>query len=107
MRSDALTAVTHIRLIIDRQFGAFGTQPWFIAGVLGAAFIKREYEALPFIRHYFLPHCPFVGVRHSIKMDEHRRAQFIDIHDYGDGDLSDEEFRDAFNDRDPASIAHS
>jgi len=107
LRSDALTAVKHIRLIIDRQFGAFGPQPWFIAGVLGAAFIKREYDARPFIRRYFLPHCPFVGVRHSIEMDEHPRAQFIDIHDYGDGDLSDEEFRDAFNDRDPASIAHS
>jgi hypothetical protein len=107
LRDDALAAVAHIRLIIDRQFGWFGTQPWFIEGVLGASFIKREYETKPFIRRFFLPQCPFVGVRCAIEFDQNHRPRHIDFHDYGDGELTDEEFRDAFNSRDPASIANS
>ena len=55
LRDDALTAIAHLRLIIERQFGVFGSQPWFITGIGGTAFIKREYEMRPFIRRYFLP----------------------------------------------------
>jgi hypothetical protein len=103
LRDDALTAIACLRLIIDRQFGTFGPQPWFITGTRGAAFIKREYEMRPFIRRYFLPQCPFVGVRSGFD----RRLQLVDFHDYGDGELTDQEFCDAYNSRDPASVAGS
>lgn len=101
LRDDALTAIAHLRVIIDRQFGAFGTQPWFIMGVRGAAFIKREYETRPFIRRYFLPQSPFVGVRSGFD----RQFQLLDFQDYGDGELTDQEFCEAYNSRDPASVA--
>jgi hypothetical protein len=101
LREDALAAIAHMQLIIERQFGAFGDQPWFIAGIGGAAFIKREYELQPFIRRYFLPQCPFVGVLSGF--DPHFRL--VDLPDYGDGELTDQEFCDAYNSRDPASVA--
>ena len=102
LRGDALTAIAHLRVIIDRQFGAFGNQPWFI-GAVGAVFIKREYEANPFVRRYYLPQCPFVGVRHGF--DPLMRV--CDFPDYGDGELTDEEFCASYNSRDPASVASS
>jgi len=103
LRKDALTAIACLRLIIERQFGAFGPQPWFILGTGGAAFIKREYEMRPFIRRYFLPQCPFVGVRSGFDP----RLQLVDFHDYSDGELTDQEFCDAYNSRDPTSVAGS
>jgi hypothetical protein len=103
LRDDALTAIAHLRVIIDRQFGTFGTQPWFISGTHGAAFIKREYEKRPFIRRYYLPQCPCVGV--LIGFDENLRP--LDFHDYGDDALTDEEFCASYNSRDPASVAGS
>ncbi len=101
LREDALTAIAHVRSIIDRQFGTFGTQPWFIEGIRGAAFIKRDYEMHPFIRRYFLPQCPFVGVRCGF--DGNLRP--LDFNDYGDGELTDQEFCEAYNSRDPATVA--
>lgn len=106
LRSDALMAITHMRVIIEGQFGIFGAQPWIIEGTRGAAFIKREYETRPFVKRYFLPQCPFVGVRCAL---EHGPQGFIhvDFNDYGPGELTDQEFCQAFNDRDPRSIARS
>jgi len=100
LRDDALTAIAHLRTIIDRQFGTFGAQPWFL-DTPGACFIKREYETRPFIRRYFLPQCPFVGVLSGFD----KRLSPIDFHDYGDGELTDQQFCDAFNHRDPAAVA--
>jgi hypothetical protein len=100
LRDDALTSIAHLRTVIDRQFGTFGAQPWFL-NTPGACFIKREYETRPFIRRYFLAQCPFVGVLSGFD----QRLHPIDFHDYGDGELTDQEFCDAFNHRDPAAVA--
>ncbi|UCI23982.1 hypothetical protein [Mesorhizobium sp. B2-8-5] len=42
MREDALSALKTIGRIIQRQFGAFAGQPWFIENTPGAQFIKRS-----------------------------------------------------------------
>jgi hypothetical protein len=81
--------------------GAATTPPEADSGVRGAAFIKREYETRPFIMRYFLPQRPFVGVRCGF--DNHLRP--LDFNDYGDGELTDQEFCEAYNSRDPASVA--
>jgi hypothetical protein len=102
LRSEALKAIGHMGAIIDRQFGWFGGQPWFIEGVGGAAFIKKAYEAHPFVREYFIHRCPFVGVLHGFGA---RPNEFVDFADYGDGELTDEEFCSAYMSRDPSLIA--
>lgn len=107
LRADALAASIHIREIVGTQFGVFGTQPWFIEGVMGASFIKKEFQSRPFISKCYLAQSPFVGIRNAIEFDQSGHAKFLDIHDYGDGQMTDEEFRDAFNNRDPNSLATS
>jgi hypothetical protein len=58
----------------------------------------------PFVRRYLLQQSPFVGIRSGIEFDENRHARFLDFFDYGDGGLTDEEYRDAFNGRNPETI---
>jgi hypothetical protein len=103
LREDALLAISLTSKIVEQQFGWFGAQPWFIEGVTGASFVKRQCEAHPFIKRFVLPQCPCVGVRCAIK-GGHPHG-YADFDDYGDGELTDEEFREAYNTRDPASIA--
>ena len=95
LREDALSAVVHLREIIDQQFTTHGRRPWFIEGTRGHLFIKQDWETHPFIRTYFLPTCPFVGPNFSISFEH--GVRFNDHADYGDGDWSDEEFAEAFN----------
>ena len=105
LRGDALAAVGHIRTIVERQFGTFGTQPWYIEGILGASFVKRAFEDHPFVRRYLLQQSPFVGTRSRIEFDENRRARFVDFFDYGDGGVTDEEYCETFNGRNLETIA--
>lgn len=104
VREDALRAIEHLRKIITGQFGCFGTQRWFIPGTKGATFIKKAYEEHPFIQTYFMPQCPFVGILHGVEFKAQGQVEFRDKNDYGSGSLSDEEFRDAFNERDTNQV---
>lgn len=104
LKEDSLAAILHVRKIIERQFGSHGPQPWFIKGTKGHQFIAQEWEDDPFIQTYFLHNCPFVGPFFSIKHDE-EGWQFIDFPDYGERDLSDEEFAKAFDERTPDMLA--
>ncbi|HXQ05400.1 MAG TPA: hypothetical protein VN831_11680 [Bradyrhizobium sp.] len=97
LREDALTAILHMREIIDQQFTAFGLRPWFILGTKGHIFIKREWEKNPFVKAYYLPTCPFVGPYFAISFTHGLR--FHDHNDYGDGAWTDEGFAQVFNDR--------
>jgi hypothetical protein len=65
-RDLALSAVLCLRDIIRGQFGAFGTQPWFITNIPGEIYIRREWETQPFIRRIYLPNCLLVGPKHQI-----------------------------------------
>jgi hypothetical protein len=102
LREDALAAIHHMREIIDQQFTAFGSRPWFIMGTRGHIFIKREWEENPFIKTYYLPTCPFVGPYFAISFDQGLR--FHDHPDYGNGDWTDEEFAAAFEGRSPGQL---
>jgi hypothetical protein len=104
LRDDALSAVLHMRAIIDQQFGSFGVRPWYIAGTRGQMFIRKDWEAHPFVLTYFVPQFSFVGHRFGIEGGE-AGFQIRDFNNYGPGALTDEEFAAAYNDRDPSCIA--
>jgi len=103
LREDALSAIRHLREIIDQQFTAFGMRPWFIEGAKGQVFIKREWENNPFIECYYLPVCPFVGPYFAISFD--KGLTFHDHANYGGGDWTDEEFAAVFEARTFEQIA--
>lgn len=100
VRGDALAALNHLRDIINQQFGAFGNLRWFIEGTMGAGFIKKEYEADPFVRTYYLPQCPLVGPLYAVEFAADG-VLFFDRAIYDDRDISDRDFCEAFNGRDP------
>lgn len=105
LREDALAAVLHVREIIDQQFTAFGSRPWFIVGTSGLIFIKREWEENPFIRAFYLSTCPFVGPHVAISFQH--GLKFYDRKDYGDGKWSDEEFAVAYETRSPHDVVRT
>lgn len=105
-RDDALAAITCLRDIIEKQFGTFGRQRWYIPGTLGACFIKQAFESNPFVRKFIATSAVYVGPLHSVRMTEAGAWQFVDWPPdvYGDTVVSDEQYRDLFNDRDPEAV---
>jgi hypothetical protein len=103
MREDALSALKTLGRIIQLQFGAFGRQPWFIENTPGAQFIKREYENVPFVKAYIVPLSGFVGVEHGMDLTE-RGWRHLDYHDYGPGDLDDNEYARLYRERDHTKV---
>ena len=103
LREDALAAILHMRTIIEQQFGTFALRPWFIEGTLGHVFIKKAYEGHPFVRTYFLPHCPLVGPLFAMRPGP-GGWEFFDSEDYGEGQWTDEEFAVRYNNRDPKAV---
>jgi len=91
-RNLALEAISKLSTIIDRQFGAFGNQPWFIPGIRGASYLKKEAENLPFIRRIYIPNCFLVGPLHRLELVGNR-IKLYDDNDYEDREISDDEFR--------------
>ena len=61
LRETSLFAVKLIQDILFEQFSSFGPQPWFIENTPGESYIKKEFEAKPFIKTYFIPNSHFVG----------------------------------------------
>lgn len=105
LREDCLSAILHVRSIIETQFGSFALRPWFIAGTLGHVFIKKEWENHPLIQTYFLPNCPFVGPLFAMKHGPDGWS-WHDYEDYGPGDWSDDEFASEYNNRDPGKVVN-
>jgi hypothetical protein len=66
-RALALAAIRSLSSIVGSQFGAFGRQPWFLSGVPGEVYIKKDWESRPYIRRVYLPNCVRVGPRHKIE----------------------------------------
>lgn len=104
LRDDAVRAIKLLCSLIESQFSAFGGQPWFIEGTKGACFIKAAWEQVPFIRTYYLPLCPAVGIYHAYSNEDGRWILF-DYKEYEGQEISDEDFRDCFNARDPSRLA--
>lgn len=110
LRANALSASGFLTRIIETQFCAFGLQPWFIEGTLGAGFIKREWEDDPFVAHYYCAKNVCVGPFHSVDFHPVEGWRFVDHPDYGEFGidiLTDEQFKNVFNDRDPEANARA
>jgi hypothetical protein len=107
VRHDALEAITALRDIIDKQFGAFGRQRWYIEGTLGACFIKRAFENDPFVKRFIASSAVYVGPLHGVRLIESGVWQFVDWPPevYGDAQINDEQYRELFNKRDPSAVA--
>ena len=74
-------------------------QPWFIENTPGAQFVKRAYEGDPFVRAYLIPLSGFVGPLYGMELTQNG-WQHLDCADYGDGELSDEDFATHYRERD-------
>lgn len=85
----ALDAIRSLGSIVGTQFCAFGSQPWFITGVPGESYIKKDWESRPFIQKVYLPNCRALGPRHMVESINPWR---ICEDDYEDRDITDEEF---------------
>jgi hypothetical protein len=103
LREDALAALQRLNTLLARQFGYFGGQPWFIENTPGAQFVKREYEANAFVRTYIIPRSGFVGPLYGMELSP-EGWRHLDYADYGDDDISDEEFAKRYRERDPAKV---
>jgi hypothetical protein len=91
-RSLALAAITSLGNIVGTQFSAWGSQPWFVTGVPGEIYIKKDWESRPFIQKVYLPNCVALGPRHRVESVLPWRIR--DVQDYENRDVSDEEFCD-------------
>lgn len=93
----ALQAIKCLNKIIGMQFGwpfsGFGSQPWFIPGIRGESYIKKDFENEPFIKHIYLPNCHLVGPRNTPDIVGNRFVVHDD-YEYKDIAISDEQFRD-------------
>jgi len=89
-RSLALDAIKSLSQIVGTQFCAFGPQPWFITGVPGEIYIKRDWESKPFIQRIYLPNCILLGPKHKVESVMPWRIR--DEEHYEDREISDDEF---------------
>lgn len=104
LRDDALAALRRLNVILAKQFGFFGNQPWFIEKTPGAQFIKREYETNPFVRTYLIPQSGFIGPLYGMEISQEGHWTHLDYVDYGEGELTDEEFAQKYRERDHTKV---
>ncbi|MBI1220480.1 MAG: hypothetical protein GC186_18265 [Rhodobacteraceae bacterium] len=104
LRDDALAALQLLDQIISKQFGYFGGQPWFVEDTPGAQFVKRAYESEPFVQTYIVPRSGFVGPLFGMELTPENRWYHLDYSDYGDEELTDEEFATRFRKRDTKRV---
>ncbi|WP_337289069.1 hypothetical protein [Candidatus Methylomirabilis sp.] len=102
LREDALKALGCLATIIEKQFGFQFTRA--IPGSKGAFFLRKDAEADPFIRHYYLHQCPYVSPYYSMKFVNGAWLVFDRDVD-SNSDASDEEFVATFMARTPEQLA--
>lgn len=90
----AVDAIQRMNLIIHRQFGILGLQPWFIPGIRGASYIAKSWEDSPYVETFLLPHSALVGPRHQLNISEDMFMVTVQDEQYDERELTDEEFRD-------------
>jgi len=107
LRSDALQAAHLLISVVRTQFnaGAEGGAPWFVAGTRGSFFVRKEFEANPFIRRYYAPVCPAVSPYFALAFGEERWVLFDKRSAAEAPEVSDEEFARLFDERKPEDLA--
>lgn len=103
LRAEALIALRCVAEIIGKQFGFAGRQRWLLPGTRGSFFIKKECEADPFLRKYYLPQCPYVGPYYAMTFTDCGWV-VLDRERYEDEELSDSEFARRFESRTPEML---
>lgn len=93
VRTPALEAIHTLEAIIGQQFSAFGPRPWFITGVPGEIYIKKEWEKHPFVARIYLPNCCLLSPYHHLDFDR-KNLQFIPIeeNEVENREITDDEF---------------
>lgn len=101
-REDALLALRCLATIIDKQFGfLFGRT---IPGSRGAFFLKKDAEADPFVRHYYLHQCAFVSPYYAMRIVADTWLVF-DWIDRREEDICDEQFVSRYEERSSDQLA--
>jgi hypothetical protein len=94
-RALALEALGPLNTIIEEQFSAIGTQPWFIQNAPGLSLIRRDAEELPFVRRVLIPQAMHVGPYHEVEYDQATGYwNQVDPFDYEDLEITDAEYLD-------------
>ena len=97
-KKNALDSIKKIQRIIGQQFSCFGHQPWYIPKINGAAFIKKSYEAKPFIKRIVIPNCKKVGPYHILERG--LKGWIVkENYNYEEKEITDIEFAKLFNSR--------
>lgn len=89
-RQLALEAIHLIQNIVEIQFAAFGTQPWYFS-VLGEIYIRKEWESKPLVKHVFIPNALLVGPKNRI-VGVKPKIVVNDNFDYEEKEITDDEF---------------
>jgi hypothetical protein len=87
----ALEALNRLGKIIAIQFSGFGPHPWFITGVPGEVYIKKDWETKPFVRRVYLRNAALVGPRHKV-VSVLTPWAVSDVEAYEQRDVADDEF---------------
>lgn len=96
LRDDALTALSYLSTIIEKQFGFLVDK--IISGTKGAFFLRKTEEQDPFIRKYYLKQSFHVSPYHAFRFIGSVSCVF----DYGQNvqkEITDDEFLRLFNNR--------
>lgn len=64
-KARALKAIGLIRDVVNAQFCGFGKNPWFITEIAGEIYLKKEWEAHPFIQRVYVPQTTYLGPKHA------------------------------------------
>src|SRR5262249_4505017 len=92
-RALALEAMQVLGQVIAGQFPVGGLQPWFLTGVPGEVYLKKDAESSPFVRKIYLPNCLAVGPFHVVESLTPEGGMLVrDDHPYEDREITDEEF---------------
>ena len=76
-----------------------GPSPWFIPGIGGKAFLKKELEEDPFIKEIYLPNCTLVGPDHDLDFKGGKWVVESDGPYESEDEVTDEEFRELVENR--------
>lgn len=90
----ALEAIHTLSQALEKQFGAFGSQPWFIRAIPGEAYLTKESETWPFVEAVYVPNAVLVGPYHSLEAAKDGHLVVRDDHQYEDSEVTDDEFRE-------------
>lgn len=89
VKQHAKEAIKNLEEIINQQFSSFGSLPWLLPAP-GECFIKKEFEASPFVQLVYLSNCARLGYKHVTTSVF--PWEFQDADDYPDIEVSDDEF---------------